>query len=128
MTIEPPLAARHETHGDYTDTAQIAQHLKTTIRNARNWARLSNDKREALDLIMTKVARIMSGEPNEPEHWLDLEGYARLARERLGETQAAREKRMYDGGHRLPDPTQFPFKRHLYEAIDQSISGVEQKA
>ena len=93
MTTDPPIGERHETHGDYTNTAQVSQHLKTTMRNARNWARLSNDKRESLDLIMTKVARIMSGEPNEPDHWLDIEGYARLARERLIETQAQRETR-----------------------------------
>lgn len=93
MTIDPPIGERHETHGDYTNTAQVSQHLKTTMRNARNWARLSNDKRESLDMIMTKVARIMSGEPNEPDHWLDIEGYARLARERLIETQAQRETR-----------------------------------
>ena len=93
MAIDPPIEARHETHGDYTNTAQVSQHLKTTMRNARNWNRLSNDKRESLDMIMTKVARIMSGEPNEPDHWLDIEGYAKLARERLSETQAQREAR-----------------------------------
>ena len=127
MTTQPPIAARHETHGDYIDTARYAQHIKTTMHNTRNWIRLSPDKREALDLIATKLARILSGEPNEPDHWLDIEGYARLARERLGETAAQREKRMYDGGHRVT-PTQFPTKSHLYEAIDTAISGVETKA
>ena len=100
-TTQPPLDARHETHGDYTNTAQVSQHLKNTIRNARNWNRLSCDKKESLDLIMTKISRIMSGEPNEPDHWLDLEGYARLARERLGETTAAREARLSNDGHRI---------------------------
>ena len=157
MTDQPPIGARHETHGDYADTARYAQHLKTTMHNARNWVRLSPDKREALDLIATKLARILSGEPNEPDHWLDLEGYARLARERLTETMAAREARLnmqripqeetdkrlraqreafadrVIGGKPLPDPTSCPtvrkhFKAHLYEAIDTAISGVEQKA
>jgi len=100
MTTEPPIDERHETHGDYTNTAQVSQHLKTTMRNARNWNRLSCDKKESLDLIMTKVGRIMSGEPNEPDHWLDIEGYAKLARERLSETTAAREVRMEASGHR----------------------------
>ena len=107
MITKPPIAARHETHGDYADTARYAQHLKTTMHNTRNWIRLSPDKREALDLIATKLARILSGEPNEPDHWLDLEGYARLARERLGETAAQREKRMVEGGY-----------RHLYNAVE----------
>lgn len=101
MTTEPPIDERHETHGDYTNTAQVSQHLKNTMRNARNWNRLSCDKKESLDLIMTKVSRIMSGEPNEPDHWLDIEGYAKLARERLGETTAAREARLSDDGHRV---------------------------
>ena len=101
MTNEPPIDTRAATHCDYTETAQVAQHLKPTIRNARNWNRLSNDKREALDMIMSKVARIMSGEPNEPDHWVDIEGYARLARDRLSETTAAREARMAADGHRV---------------------------
>jgi hypothetical protein len=101
MTNEPPIDTRTATHGDYTNSAQVAQHLKLTIRNAHNWNRLSNDKREALDLIMTKVSRIMSGEPNEPDHWLDIEGYAKLARERVTETSAAREARMEASGHRV---------------------------
>ena len=101
MTIEPPIDERHETHGDYANSAQVSQQLKNTIHNAHNWHRLSNDKREALDLIMTKISRIMSGEPNEPDHWLDIEGYARLARERVTETSAAREARMEASGHRI---------------------------
>jgi hypothetical protein len=105
MTTEPPIDERHETHGDYTNTAQVSQHLKTTMRNARNWNRLSCDKKESLDLIMTKVSRIMSGEPNDPDHWLDIEGYAKLARERVTETSAAREARLSNDGHRLPNPT-----------------------
>lgn len=98
---QPPLDARGATHGDYTDTAQVAQHLKTTLRNARNWNRLSNDKREALDMIMSKAARIMCGEPNEPDHWIDIEGYAKLARLRVTETTAAREARLEASGHRV---------------------------
>ena len=40
---------------------------------------LSATQLESMDLILTKIARILSGDPNEPDHWRDIEGYARLA-------------------------------------------------
>jgi hypothetical protein len=122
-TTPPPIAKRAETHGDYSKTAEIAQHIKVTYRNAPNWYRLSYSQKEALDLITTKIARILSGEPNEPDHWLDIEGYARLARERLGETRAQREKRLYEQGAAPTKVTPCPTKVALYTAMDNAISG-----
>lgn len=40
---------------------------------------LTGTQLESLDLILTKIARILSGDPNEPDHWRDIEGYARIA-------------------------------------------------
>ena len=34
-------------------------------------------------MILRKIGRINAGDPNEPDHWLDLEGCARITRERL---------------------------------------------
>lgn len=34
---------------------------------------------ESLDMILHKCGRILSGDPNEPDHWRDIEGYARIA-------------------------------------------------
>lgn len=30
-------------------------------------------------MILHKCGRILSGDPNEPDHWRDIEGYARIA-------------------------------------------------
>lgn len=70
------LSERETTHGDYDTTALIAQGLKHVITDHRG--NLSAAQCESLDLICTKIARILSGNPNEPDHWLDIEGYARL--------------------------------------------------
>lgn len=76
--VDKTLRDRDGTHGDYYDTARIAQALKHVIKvNAKR--ELEPDMQESLDMIASKIARILSGNPNEPDHWHDIAGYA-LAR------------------------------------------------
>ena len=77
------IAERGKTHGDFGANAETAQSIKNAIRSAPNWNALSGSQQEALDLIATKIGRIMSGNPNERDHWADLSGYAELVRSKL---------------------------------------------
>jgi hypothetical protein len=77
--IESVLAEREKTHGDFSEVAEIAQTIKSTYRRSYS---LSNVEIEALDLIATKIARIAAGD-RLADHWLDIEGYARLARRQI---------------------------------------------
>jgi hypothetical protein len=85
--IKDVLEERAGTHGDFIDVAEVAQQLKQTMRSAAPYTRphsdLLNTHAEALDMIASKIARILVGDQYEPDHWLDIEGYARLARERI---------------------------------------------
>jgi hypothetical protein len=85
--IKPPLndtlIARNVVHGDFTDDADMAQRLKNLMRTGKNWTRLKPCQAEALEQIQTKVARILAGDPDYPDHWRDLQGYPRLVEERL---------------------------------------------
>jgi hypothetical protein len=40
-------------------------------------------QREALEGVFTKIARILSGDPNHKDHWSDIAGGAHLVEERL---------------------------------------------
>ena len=71
------LEERAKTHGHFCDVARSAQVIKSEINRADH---LDFTQIEALDMIATKIARILHGNPNEPDHWLDIEGYARLVR------------------------------------------------
>jgi len=82
--IEEVLEERHSTHGDFHQDARIAQALKHVIREGVNWGELTPEMREALDNMMTKVARILAGDPNYSEHWADMIGYATLVLRSLG--------------------------------------------
>ena len=80
------LEERGKTHGDFRDVADLSQDLKIILR--RHTAKMSdrapfsnsksktNSQCEALDNIAQKMARIVCGNPNEPDHWRDIAGYA----------------------------------------------------
>lgn len=79
------LAQRATTHGDWSRQAQLAQSLKSAIDHAQLPVRtLSKGQREAIDMICVKLSRIVVGNPNEPDHWADIQGYARLGEKSQG--------------------------------------------
>lgn len=72
----PILNEREETHGNFSITAQYAQGFKDIIKEREG--KLSPLQKEALDMISSKMARILCGNVNEPDHWRDIAGYAEL--------------------------------------------------
>jgi|OM-RGC.v1.031571604 hypothetical protein len=80
--IEATIDERSKTHGDYKLVAKTSQHLKFIMRSGGSQ---SYRAAESLDMIAAKLARIIHGDANDPDHWLDIEGYARLARMGLDE-------------------------------------------
>ena len=74
----PVLKEREKTHGSYVHVANLAQNLKTEYRKYSGWTSLNSRQQESLDLIATKIARILNGNPNEIDHWKDIAGYATL--------------------------------------------------
>lgn len=47
------------------------------------WDRLSAVQKQALTVIADKIARILSGDPNYGDNWHDIQGYAKLAEDRI---------------------------------------------
>jgi hypothetical protein len=77
IELDELIDAHQATHGDFADTAQIAQALKAVLDIAA--ARLGPVQREALDQIAVKLARICAGDATCAEHWRGLAGYCWLA-------------------------------------------------
>jgi hypothetical protein len=78
MSIDDILHERAQTHGDFADVARIAQEIKAVYRETRGWPPLDDLQRESIDMIAVKLARILAGNPNFPDHFSDICGYARL--------------------------------------------------
>lgn len=106
---EETLKARAATHGDFKDTARVAQELKRAIGFGLTDGAgkdLPDAQREALDMICTKLARIVSGNPQEPDHWRDIAGYALLGERACAPTEAPCAKPTVEAPlSRLPDPS-----------------------
>ena len=78
MSVAKTLKQRQKTHGSFTDHARVSQGLKSVLQAEDSYKSLDNCQKEALDMIMHKVARILSGNPSFADHWHDIAGYATL--------------------------------------------------
>lgn len=89
------IDTRQQTHGEWAITARVAQKLKACLEDEiistprLQHLALSFEQREALDMILAKIARIVSGDPNHPDHWADISGYSLLALQALGRPEGA---------------------------------------
>ena len=83
------LQERGKIYGEFTGHAEIAQALKEVMRGTDRWHKLSADQAEALEMIQHKIARILNGNPDYADSWVDIEGYARLVRDRLQKGEPA---------------------------------------
>lgn len=72
------LNERERTHGDYSEVARVSQALKMALRNGPI-EEVPAVIRESLELICMKMARIVCGDHNETDHYVDIIGYAKLA-------------------------------------------------
>ncbi len=83
--ISKVLDERGTRYGKFNDHAVISQQLKNIVaQHARNnQHRISPDQREALDMICHKIARILNGDPDYADSWIDIAGYAKLVADRL---------------------------------------------
>ena len=85
QTVHSILDARHKTHGDWVDQSRQSQQLKNVMRNfnKEGWQKLSESQQEVLEALAFKISRVLNGDPNHPDHWLDMSGYPMLEYERL---------------------------------------------
>lgn len=77
--IEDILVQRGSTHGDAEFQFDLSQRLKKTASEGfPRVAHLTLMQKEALEMILMKISRVCVGNPNEPDHWRDIAGYATL--------------------------------------------------
>ena len=81
--IDSILRERGEHYGSFVRLGENAQRIKRALREGPNWDNLDDDQKEALDTLATKLARILSGDPDIVDHWLDAAGYMKLISDRL---------------------------------------------
>ena len=92
ITMEPDetdvgavLDSRAKDYGKFIEGAEIMQMLKRLVHNyiEDRGTPLAFDQREAIDMIIHKLGRIINGNPDKVDHWVDIAGYATLVADRL---------------------------------------------
>lgn len=84
--VNKTLTERGSRYGKFERNSETAQELKNIVRgHLFNYADkdLASDQMEALDMICHKIARIINGDPNYIDNWVDIAGYATLVADRL---------------------------------------------
>jgi len=81
--VAATLAERETQYGNFLIKAGKIQRLKEEMRHAPGWERMPDDMRESLEMIATKIGRILYGDPNHFDSWHDIAGYAKLIADRI---------------------------------------------
>lgn len=67
----------------YAEVALVAQNLKAAMKHSPNWNKLPADMRESLEMVASKIARILNGDATYLDSWADIVGYTQLVIDRL---------------------------------------------
>jgi len=81
-SIDSILLERQKRYKDFKDNAEVAQQIKAILCTRNEWHDLSNVHKEAIEIIVQKISRIVCGDPNYLDNWVDIQGYAKLAQDR----------------------------------------------
>lgn len=87
MNVDNTLEERGKRYGDFAGHARISQNIKKAMRYSPNWEDLSDDKKEALEMVAHKIGRILNGDPEYADSWHDIIGYTRLVEVTLQDSQ-----------------------------------------
>jgi hypothetical protein len=83
--VDKVLDTRADQYGSFMQSSDTVVRIKGIMHNAiaRNEVHLYPDQLQALDMIATKISRIVHGNPNHLDSWIDIAGYATLVADRL---------------------------------------------
>lgn len=74
--IKEVLTERGINYGEFPQHAEITQALKDVMVPYRD--KLSNSQKECLEMVFHKIGRILNGEPDYLDSWVDIIGYVQL--------------------------------------------------
>ncbi len=77
------LDERGNRYGDFSSNATTTQLIKQAINLGDTANKLSFYQRESLEMIAHKISRIVNGDANYMDSWVDIIGYAQLVIDKL---------------------------------------------
>lgn len=84
-SVDNTLQARGSIYGDYSNNARVTQGIMKLLMTGENAKALDANHLEGLHMIAHKMSRIVNGDPDYKDSWHDIQGYAKLVEDRIGE-------------------------------------------
>lgn len=85
--ISNTLEERGTKYGNYLEQTTIISNITDAIHESGNagiaWLDMEPDQKDALNMIIVKISRILNGDPDYADNWHDIAGYATLVADRL---------------------------------------------
>lgn len=83
--IDATLTERGSRYGSFVGHAEVSRGFKTLLAQQldKRGKKLSPDQEEALSMIFHKIGRIVNGDADYADSWVDIAGYAKLVADRL---------------------------------------------
>ena len=83
--VDETLDERAKDYGKFKDSAALMQVIKRLLADhaAKHDKTFADDQWEALEMIVHKIGRIVNGNPDKVDSWVDIAGYATLIADRL---------------------------------------------
>lgn len=83
MNVEKTLEERGNRYGTFVDNAETIQKCLEILMEGKSAHKLWNTHREAIHMIVHKLARIVNGDADYKDSWVDIAGYATLMAKEL---------------------------------------------
>lgn len=87
------MKQRGAVYGDFTDGALFSQTCLDAAQAGPNWKNLTPVQKSSISHILQKMQRVVCGDANHRDTWVDIAGYAMLAADRIGKTTKKRRRR-----------------------------------
>ena len=84
VAIQDTIDNRDKIYGGFENNAAIAKELERVIEDGWQGAPPSNMQAYTLDMLCVKISRIVCGDVDHDDNWKDIEGYARILRQKQG--------------------------------------------
>ena len=85
--INKVLAERGANYGDFAFVAFRSQQIQNHLRVHDPEKQYTPTQREALQMIASKLARIVTGNPEHRDSWIDIAGYAKLVADSIAKAE-----------------------------------------
>ena len=83
LPVSKTLEDRGKDYGSFKDQTMLTQDIKRSFKSGKNWENLNDAQKESLEMIATKISRILNGNPNKEDTWHDIAGYATLVEKEI---------------------------------------------